>query len=168
MYEFTIPNFIRGLEALDTQLEKAAGYADKKKFDPSVYLTSRLAPDMYPFTKQIQICTDMAKGTAARVTGQTPPKFEDNEQTLQDLRARVRKTIEYLKTFKASQFQGCETRKVEIPWQKGKCLPGLEYATQIGIPNFYFHLTAAYAILRHNGVDVGKTDFLGKVEFQTL
>jgi len=168
MYTYTVPSFIRGLEALLGQFDKAAQYADHKKFDTSVYLSSRLAPDMFPFVKQVQVATDMAKGTVARIAGQTPPKYEDNEKTLNELRDRVKKTIEYLKTFKPAQFEGAETRKVEIPWQKGKYLPGADYATQIGIPNFYFHLTATYALLRHNGVDVGKTDFLGKVVFQDL
>ncbi len=164
MYQFTVPSFIRGLEGLLGQLDKAAQYADHKKFDTSAYLTDRIAPDMYPFTKQIQLVSDFAKGTAARLAGQASPKFEDTETTLGQLQERVAKTITYLKTLKPSDYEGWETRKVEISWMKGKYLPGLEYATQIGLPNFYFHLTTAYNLLRSNGVDVGKSDFMGKTD----
>ncbi len=168
MYDFTVLSFIRGLEALLGQFDKAAQHADRKKFDTSVYLGSRLAPDMYPFVKQVQVATDMAKGTVARLAGQTPPVYEDNEKNLDELRARVKKTVEYLKTFKPAQFEGAGTRKVELPWQKGKYMLGPDYAAHMGVPNFYFHLTTAYALLRHNGVDVGKTDFVGKVELHDL
>lgn len=164
MYKYTVPAFIRGLEGLLVQFDKAAQYADHKKFDLSVYLTSRLAPDMYAFTKQVQVAADFAKGTGARLTGQKPPVYEDNEKTFDELRARVTKTIAFLKTLKPADFEGAETRNVEISWLKGKGMPGFEYTTQIGLPNFYFHLTAAYAILRHNGVDVGKGDYMGKID----
>ena len=146
------------------QFDKAAQYADHKKFDLSVYLTSRLAPDMYAFTKQVQVAADFAKGTAARLTGQTPPVSRTTRRPSTSCAPGSTKTIAFLKTLKPADFEGAETRNVEISWLKGKGMPGFEYTTQIGLPNFYFHLTAAYAILRHNGVDVGKGDYMGKID----
>lgn len=167
MYYTTVPQFIKRLEAVNTYLDKLNKYADAKKFDANVVLQDRLAPDMYPFVKQVQIACDFAKGTAARLIGQEPPKHEDNEKTVGELRTRIDKTVQYLKSLNANDFKGCEDRRVDIFFLPGKWLTGFDYVYEMALPNFYFHLTSAYAILRKNGVDVGKMDYLGPIEFRS-
>ena len=161
MYQHTVPTFIRMLGSLKTIVKKAETFAETKKFDTTVLLNSRLAPDMYNFTKQVQVATDMAKGCAARLTGVEPPKYEDNEKTIQEVYQRIDKTIAYLSTFKPEAFKGCEDRRVMMPWAPGKYMMGAEYADEMALPNFYFHVSMAYALLRHNGVDLSKGDFIG-------
>lgn len=164
MYQATLPVFIRTLSNLGAILEKAMAFAATKKIEPTVLASYRLAPDMLPLARQIQIATDTAKGCAARLAGVEAPKYEDNEQTLPELKERLQKTIDYLKSFKAEQIDGSEEKTIELKFpQKTFTFQGLAYVTGFAVPNFYFHVTTAYAILRHCGVDIGKTDFLGQM-----
>ena len=165
LYKASVPVFIHGLGNLVTLLEKATAHAAAKKFDPTILVNSRLFPDMLPLVAQIRIATDGVKGAAARLSGQEPPVFEDNEQTMPELIARLQKTIDYLKTFKAEQIDGAEDRQIQLKIG-GHTLSfkGLDYLLTFVIPNFYFHVTTAYNILRHNGVEIGKQDYLGKIQ----
>ena len=147
-------------------LDKAAGYADSKKFDMAVLLDSRLAPDQFPLTRQIQIVCDTAKLGASRLTGKPAPIQEDNEKTLSEVRARIASVITYLETFNVEDYKNAATITVTQPRWEGKTLTGEQYAIHHVIPNFYFHVTTAYSILRHNGVDVGKKDFLGTLPYK--
>lgn len=166
LYEITVPRFIKGLQNLNHVLDKAAAHADAKKFDSSVYLQSRLAPDMFPFTKQIQIACDTAKLAASRLTGKEAPAHADDEKTLAELRTRIDQVINYLKTFSERDFAGADEKKITTPRWDGKWLNGKDFVFHHAIPNFYFHTSIAYAILRHNGVDIGKKDYLGALPFQ--
>ncbi|MGB1016855.1 MAG: DUF1993 domain-containing protein, partial [Nannocystaceae bacterium] len=132
-------------------------------YDPVVLLTSRLAPDQYPLTRQVQIACDSAKFAGARLTGKDAPKHEDTETTYEQLTARITSTIEYLNTLVAADFEGCEDKTVELPFLPGKGVKGSDYLKDFVLPNFYFHATTAYAILRHNGIDVGKRDYIGSM-----
>lgn len=161
-----ISQFKKMLQNLERCMNKAAEHADRKKFDVNNLVTMRLAPDMFPFAKQIQASCDAAKFCAAYLTGQTAPKHEDNETTWSELHERIRKVVAYLDGFKEGDFENSATAQVKPLWAKGQWLPGSEYLNQIAIPNFYFHLMAAYAILRHNGVDIGKMDYLGEVKLR--
>lgn len=150
------------LAALSKILDKGAAHAVAKKFDPSVLVNSRLAPDMHPLSRQVQIATDMVKNGAARLAGKEPPRYEDNEQTIDELKARLAKTVDYLQSLPADAFEGSEDRDIRIPLQSRTLeFKGLDYLRTFVLPNFYFHVSMAYAILRHNGVDIGKRDFLG-------
>lgn len=163
MYHASVPVFIRMLGNLAAVLEKAAAHAEAKKIDPAVLVASRLYPDMFPLAKQVQIAADAAKGGAARLAQQEPPAFEDNEATFADLVARCRKTIAYLETLKPEQIDGSEDRTVTWKTRTAtKSMQGMPYLLNHVAPNLYFHITTAYAILRHNGVEIGKGDFLGK------
>lgn len=166
IYDLTVPQFIKTLKNLDAMLDKAAGYADSKKFEMDVLLNARLAPDQFPLTRQIQIVCDTAKLGASRLTGKSAPVQEDNEKTLADVKARIQSVITYLQTFKNEDYKNAETITVTQPRWEGKTLTGLEYAIHHVIPNFYFHVTTAYAIMRHNGVDLGKKDFLGQMPYK--
>ncbi|MEK6608804.1 MAG: DUF1993 domain-containing protein [Myxococcota bacterium] len=161
MYFETITQMKKMLGQLDTWLEKAAAFAQTKKFDTSVYLALRLAPDQFAFARQVQIACDTAKLVAARLTGKEAPSHPDTEQTLDELRARVRAVVTYLDGFAAKDFESAATRVITQPRWEGKVMSGADYFLEHGVPNFFFHLTHAYAILRHNGVDVGKRDYLG-------
>ncbi len=163
MYAMSVEAFTPTLRALAKILDKAAQHASAKKFDPAVLVNARLAPDMYPLSKQVQIACDFAKNTVGRLTGQDPPRFEDNEQTLPELKARVAKTLDYLQSVRASAFEGSEDRDVKLPIPNGGSLDfkGLPYLKDWALPNFYFHVVTAYDILRHNGIEVGKRDYLG-------
>jgi hypothetical protein len=163
MYLHTIDTYRRGLNAMLKWLDKAQDFADAKKFDVDTLLTARLAPDMYPFVWQVQSVCDCAKGQPALLCGKEPPKHENNEKTFSELRQRIEKTLAYLATFKPEDFNGCEDRRVPIPTGPDKWIIGGEFVDQIANPNFFFHASIAYAILRHNGVDIGKRDFLGDV-----
>lgn len=144
-------------------LDKGVASAETRKFDSKVLADSRLAPDMYPFTRQVQLACDFAKNGCARLVAQEPPKHEDNEQTIAELRARVEKAIAFLKTIPASAMEGAEERDIRIPMRdKTLEMKGLKYLQAFVLPNFYFHVAAAYLILRHNGVDIGKFDYLGR------
>jgi hypothetical protein len=163
MYYEVISQCTQSLKNLEACLDKAKQHAAAKKFDVNVLATSRLAPDMQPFTYQVQSACDYVKGAAAWLSGQTPPKHEDNERTIEELRARIRKTVAFVESVKAEQYAGASERKVKFSWAPGKVIGGEDYLLQMTIPNTYFHIAMAYAILRHNGVDVGKMDFLGHV-----
>ena len=162
IYDQFIPPFTQMLESLDKVLSKAEADAAARKIDPQVFVNGRLAPDMLPLTRQIQIMTDQAKGGASRLTGQEPPKWADDEASFADLHARVAKTIAHLKSFKPAQFDGAETRAIELKFPNATFnFTGKDYFLKFVTPNFYFHYTTAYAILRHNGVQIGKADFIG-------
>ena len=164
MHSASVPIFVRMLGNMLTWLDKAEAHATAKKFDTSVLLATRLAPDMLDFKEQIQIACDAAKFGVARLAGVEAPKFEDTEATLDELRARIRKTIDYVQGFKAAQIDGSEARDVTLKIAgKPLTLQGQPYLLQFVLPNFFFHTTAAYAILRHNGVELGKRDFVGHV-----
>lgn len=163
MHAASVPVFVRMLNNLLAWLDKAQAHAEARKFDPANYLGLRLAPDMLPFTRQIQIATDGAKGCVARLAGVEVPKWEDNEASLDDLRARVRKTIDYVQSVPAAQIDGSEGREVVLQMRAGELrFAGQDYLRHFVLPNFYFHLTTTYALLRHAGVELGKSDFLGK------
>jgi hypothetical protein len=150
------------LPSLKGLLEKAQADAEARKIDPDVFLQARLAPDMFSFTRQVQITTDQVKGGLSRLAGIEVPSWEDNEKSFAELGARVDKALAYAKTFRPEQFDDAETRDVELKFpQATLSFKGKDYLLNFVLPNFYFHMTAAYAILRHNGVPVGKRDFLG-------
>ncbi|MGH8795702.1 MAG: DUF1993 domain-containing protein [Caldimonas sp.] len=165
MHSASVPIFVRMLGNMTVWLDKAEAHAQAKKFEPAVYLTSRLAPDMLPFTKQIQIACDAVKFGIARLAGVDAPKFEDNETSLADLRARIRKTIDFVESVPASKIDGSETRDVIVPRRDGSMtLKGEVYLKHFALPNFFFHVTTVYALLRHNGVELGKADYLGSMQ----
>jgi uncharacterized protein len=160
-----LPVFEIGLNALSGVLDKAAAFAAAKKIDPSVLAQYRLAPDMFALTRQVQVACDQAKNGSARLAGVEPPKFEDNEATIDQLKARIAKTLDFVKSVQAKALDGAGDREITFPLgptNKGH-MKGDDYLTHFVLPNFYFHLTAAYAILRHCGVEVGKRDFLGQI-----
>jgi uncharacterized protein len=163
MYHDVISQCTQSLENLLTCLDKAERYAAARKFDAGVLLNARLAPDMQPFTYQVQSACDYVKAGAAWLSGQTPPRHEDNETTLDELRARIRKTVAFAESVKEAQYASASERKVRLSWVPGKYIGGRDYLLEMTIPNTYFHIAMAYAILRHNGVDVGKMDFLGQI-----
>ena len=163
MYQASVPVFSRALNNLAAILEKAAAHAEAKKIDPAVLINYRLYPDMLPFSRQIQIATDGAKGGVARLAGVEPPKYEDNEASLTDLVARLRKTVAYLESIKPEQIDGSEDKTVTWKTQTTtRNMQGMPYLLSHVTPNVYFHVTTAYDILRHCGVEIGKQDFLGK------
>jgi len=164
MYYKVISQCTQSLKNLEVFLDKAEQYAAAKKFDVSVLMTSRLAPDMQPLIYQVQSACDYLKAGAARLSGQTPPKHEDNEKTIAEVRARIRKTIAFAESVKEEQYEGASNRKVNLSWAPGKVIAGEDYLLEITIPNIYFHIAMAYAILRNNGIDVGKMDFLGSID----
>jgi uncharacterized protein len=162
MYQASLPVLLRGLTGLQTILGKAEAHAAEKQIDPSVFINARLYPDMLPLVRQIHIVTDTAKGCAARLAGVEPPRYEDVETTFEELQARLQKTIDYLKEFNAAQIDGSEDRAITLKMRSGPVeFNGLSYLLQFVLPNFYFHVTTAYGILRHNGVEIGKMDYLG-------
>jgi hypothetical protein len=161
MHSASVPVFARVLANLCTWLDKAEAHAKAKKFEPAVYLGTRLAPDMLPFTKQIQIACDGAKFCVARLGGVDAPTFDDSETSLAELRTRVLATIEFIKSVPAAKIDGTEDKDVTIPRRDGPMtMKGEAYLKHYAFPNFYFHVTMTYALLRHNGVDLGKTDYL--------
>jgi uncharacterized protein len=162
MYQASVPVFVRMLNNLSAVLDRAAAHAEAKKIDPAVLINARLYPDMLPLSKQVQIATDNAKGAAARLAGQEPPKYDDTEVTFADLKARIQKTVDFLNAFRPEQIDGSDEKTVTLQI-RGNPVPfqGLAYLSNHATPNFYFHVTTAYDILRHNGVDIGKSDFLG-------
>ena len=151
----------RSLGNLQVCLDKAVQHAAAKEFDVNVLLTSRLAPDQHHFIYQVQSACDYVKGAAGWLSGQSPPKHEDKEQTIDEVRERIRKSIAFVESVREDQYAGATERKVKLSWAPGKVIGGADYLLQVTIPNVFFHITTAYAILRHNGVDVGKMDFLG-------
>jgi hypothetical protein len=167
VYYQTIGQMKKMLRQLDRWLTAAATFADTRKFDPSVYLTMRLAPDQYAFAKQVQTACDMAKLVAARLSGKVAPSHPDTEQTLDELRARVQTVLSYLDGFSSQDFEGADTRVITTPRWEGKVMSGTDYFVEHGLPNFFFHLTHAYALLRHAGVPLGKKDYLGPLSQRT-
>ena len=165
MYQASVPAMIKTLSNLRNLLEKASTHAEAKKIDPSVLVNARLYPDMFPLSRQVQIATDMAKGATSRLAGQEVPSYEDNEATFPELIARLDKTIALLATFKPGDIDGSEDRTITLPMRdRTLTFKGLPYLIDYVLPNVYFHTTTAFAILRHNGVEIGKKDFLGKVD----
>jgi uncharacterized protein len=165
MHALSIDIFTNALTNLSVLLEKGAAYAAARKFDSSVLVSSRLAPDMLPLAKQIQIACDVAKNSAARLAGTQPPRFEDNEKTIEELRARIAKTLDYLKSIPASALEGSEDRDIKVPaGERTLEFKGLAFVQRWALPNVFFHVTTAYNILRHNGVDIGKRDYLGPAQ----
>lgn len=163
MYQACVPPLTRVLTNFTGILEKAAAHCEARKIDPAVLIGSRLYPDMFPLSRQVQIASDNAKGSAARLAGLDPPRFEDTETTFPELIARVRKTVDFLATFKPEQIDGSEERTITLVSRHGtQTFPGQAYLLTYALPNVYFHVTTAYAILRHNGVEIGKQDFLGR------
>lgn len=162
MHQASAPIFLQMLNSLLAWLDKAEAHAKARKFDPNNWLTARLAPDMLPFKAQIGIATDHVKGCLARLAGVEVPKWADDEQTLDDLRARVRKAIDYAKSAKPEQLDGSEQREITLPLPGGALkLTGEAYLKGFALPNFFFHVTMAYALLRQGGVELGKRDYLG-------
>lgn len=166
LYESTIPQFMKMLKNMEGWLEKGVAHATAKKFEPDRLLTFRLAPDMYSLVQQVQAACDTAKFTGAYLTDTPPPAHPDTEQTLTEARARIRTCLAYLEGLKPAQFEGAESRRVAPKWLGGKWIRGDHYVVEAALPNFYFHVTTAYDILRHNGVDVGKFDFIGSMNVQ--
>ena len=167
IYELTVTQFTKMLLNLKKVLDKGATHSQNKKFDMEVLLNSRLAPDQFNLIRQVQIACDTAKLGCSRLTGKDAPKHDDSEKTLPDLHKRIDETITYLKSFKPQDFDGASERKISQPRWEGKYLMGHEYVLEHMVPNLYFHVTTAYSILRHNGVDIGKKDYLGEMPYKS-
>ena len=164
MYNTSVPVFQKMLGNLSIILDKAETHATARKIDPAALLQSRLFPDMFTFTKQIQIACDFAKGATARLGGVDVPKFDDNEASFADLKSRITKTLAFIATVPSLKIEGSEGKTISVTMGgKPYTYDGLTYLNHVVMPNFYFHLTTAYALLRHNGVEIGKYDFIGKV-----
>lgn len=164
LHQATIPVFEQTLGALDAIIDKASAYAAAHMIDPAVLLAARLRPDMLPFVRQTQIVCDGAKNMAARLAGVEPPKFEDDEASFEDIKARIKKTLDYVRSVDSHDIDAGEKREIVFPVGPNKMkMKGADYIFHFALPNYYFHLTTAYDILRHNGVDLGKRDFLGAV-----
>ena len=162
MYQASVPAFVRSLNNLAAILEKAAAHAQARKIDEAVLLGSRLFPDMFPLARQVQLVSDTAKSGAGRLAGAEFPAYEDKEATFQELLQRIRNTVTYLQTLRPEQIDGSEDRTVSWTTRSGtKSMQGLPYLMNHVLPNVHFHVTTAYAILRHNGIEIGKKDFLG-------
>lgn len=162
MYQASIPVFVRALGNLSAILDKAAANAEARKIDPPVFINARLAPDMFPLSRQVQSASDSAKGCAARLAGIEVPRYEDTETTFPELRARIAKTVTFMQGVKAAQVDGSEDRTITLKLRGREVnFSGREYLLNFVLPNFFFHATTAYAILRHNGLEIGKTDYLG-------
>jgi hypothetical protein len=157
----TVAQFAKMLENLDRWLAAGVTYAGQKQFEPDVLATARLAPDQYELIRQVQAACDAAKYAAAYLTGDKAPSHPDTEKTIAELRARIATCVAYVRGVAAARYAGWPERRVAPAWLGGKWMRGDDYLTAVGIPNFYFHVTTAYAILRHNGVPLGKLDFIG-------
>lgn len=162
MYQASAPRFTQALNSLAVILNKAEAHAKAKKIDPNVLLQARLFPDMLPLTRQVQIATDNAKGAVARLAGIEVPRYEDTEQSFEDLQARIAKTLAFVASVSAAQVDGSEDKDIVLKLGPREVqFKGLQYLCGFALPNFYFHATTAYAILRHNGVDLTKSDYIG-------
>jgi len=162
MYQASIPGFLRMLGNLSAILDKAAAHAEAKKIDPAIFVNARLAPDMFPLSRQVQIATDMVKGCAARLADIEVPRYEDNETSFADLQARIAKTVAFIQSVSASQIDDSEDRQITLKFgSRELSFLGQAYLLDFVLPNFHFHLTSTYAILRHNGVEIGKMDYVG-------
>lgn len=163
LYQASVPVFVRMFGNLSTILDKAAAYAEARKIDPVVLLNARLAPDMHPLTRQIQIASDAAKGCAARLAGLDVPSYADNEASFAELKARIDKTLAFIQSVPPEQIAAGAGREILLKMPSGELRFSAEdYLLHFVLPNFFFHLTTAYAILRHNGLDIGKMDYLGR------
>jgi len=167
LHDATVPVFTKLLRQIDVWFDKAIAFAESKKFDPETLLVARLAPDQFPLTRQVQAACDHAKLACARLTAKEPPAHPDTEKTIAELRARVRTVVDYLGTFKREDFAGAEDRRISVAHWQGKGMRGGDYLHHVALPNFHFHLTTSYAILRHNGVELGKRDYLGELPFSS-
>jgi hypothetical protein len=164
LYKATVPVFVQTLGALDAIVDKAAAHAAAHKIDPAVLLASRLRPDMLPFVRQTQIVCDNAKNMTGRLAGADIPKYEDNEASFDDIKARIKKTLDFINSVSPQDVEAGESREIVFPVGPNKMkMNGADYIFHFALPNFYFHLTTAYGILRYNGVDIGKRDFLGAI-----
>ena len=166
MYYEIFRQFKKQLGQMDKWLDATLAYAKERKFDPNTLLTFRLAPDQLPFASQIRIACDTAKLGASRITGKDAPKHADDETTIEQLKARIASVIEYLDGYSAKDFEGAANRSVTQPRWEGKTMSGADYFVEHALPNFYFHLAHTYAILRHNGVNLGKRDYLGQLSLR--
>jgi len=162
-HDDVIRSFAKTLQNLERWMDKATEYAKAKSFDVDVLAQARLAPDQYELARQVQAACDQAKYAAAYLGGKQPPSHPDTEKTFAELRQRIHKCLGFLETVQAKDLAGAEERKVAPPWLGGKWLRGDDYLLDVGVPNFFFHATMAYAILRHNGVDLGKMDYIGSI-----
>lgn len=167
LYSATVPQFKRLLQNLERWLDKATAFAASKKFDPNSLLTARLAPDQFALVRQIQSTCDQCKITCARLTAKDPPKHPDTEQSFDELRQRIHSVVAYLDSFTPADFEGVAERLISLPFfPEGKAMTGADYLLERQLPNVYFHSSMVYAILRHNGVDLGKADFIGQVTYK--
>ncbi|HTM62485.1 MAG TPA: DUF1993 domain-containing protein [Burkholderiales bacterium] len=163
MYQASAPRFANILRNLSAILEKAEAHCAAKKIEPAALTSYRLFPDMFPLTRQVQIASDTAKGAVARLAGIDIPKYEDTEQTFAELKARIAKTIDFVESVSASKIDGSDEKEIVLQMRSGeRRFKGMQYLLGHAYPNFYFHVTTAYNILRHNGVEVGKADFIGQ------
>lgn len=166
MYFQLVGQMKKMLRQLDTWLEAGAKFAEEKKFEPNKWLEFRLAPDQFAFARQVQITCDTAKLAASRLTGKEAPKHDDTETTLEELRARIASTLAYLDSLKESDFEGAAKREITQPRWEGKKMSGANYFVEHALPNFFFHATTVYQLLRHNGVEIGKRNYLGALTFE--
>lgn len=164
MYDASVPVFVHFLNGIAALLRKTEGHVQAKKLDPNAFLTARLFPDMFTFTKQVQLACDFAKGTSARLAGVPNPSHPDEEKTFDELQERVRKTVDFLRGLNKEQFADAAARSITFKaGGKEITVTGAQYLSNVGLPNFYFHVTTAYGLLRHNGIEIGKADFLARV-----
>ncbi|MFV0410064.1 MAG: DUF1993 family protein, partial [Paracoccus sp. (in: a-proteobacteria)] len=162
MYQASIPVLLRMYGNLAAILDKAEAFCTAKTIEPSALLDARLAPDMYPLSRQVQMASDLAKGCAARLAGVEPPRYADTESSFAELQARIAKTLEYLRSFTPEQVDSGAEREITLKFPSGELnFNGPDFLLHFALPNFFFHLTTAYAILRHNGLDIGKMDYMG-------
>lgn len=168
MYQTTVPIFIKMLTNLKGILKKGEVYAETHQVNPETLLMAKLAPDMFDLVKQVQIASDNAKGISARLAGLEPPKMEDTEKSFTELSTRIEKTVAFLETLKPEQFEGSETKQIPFPYVEGKYLLGNDAVFTSYLPNFFFHVTTAYAILRNQGVELGKADYIGDLPLRDL
>jgi len=163
MYQASTPRFAAMLRNLSTLIDKAEAHCAAKKIEPAALTTARLFPDMFPFTRQVQIACDTAKGAVARLAGVDIPKHEDTEQTFAELKSRIAKTLDFIESVGAGKIDGSDDKEIVLQMRSGeRRYKGMQYLLGAAYPNFYFHVTTAYNVLRHNGVEIGKSDFLGK------
>jgi hypothetical protein len=168
MYNVTVPVMIKALTNLSGVIDKGVLHATSKKFNPDALLTEKLIADQFAFVRQVQVACDTAKATAAHLAGVEAPKHEDIEKTMDELKARIDKTVEYLKTFKAEDIDGTEDKQIPFKYAPGKSLSGFNQVLEYALPNFFFHVVTAYAILRHAGVEIGKMDYLGSLSLEDM
>jgi hypothetical protein len=165
-FSFATETFVPMLKSLSNILDKGAQHARASKSDPAALVNARLAPDMYTLAQQVQLACDQANDATARLTGQDAPQFENDEKTIDDLKARIAKTVDYVQSVRAAAFEGAEDRKIIIPIPENNMefeMNGLQFLRDWALPHFYFHVVTAYDVLRHNGVDIGKRDYLSHV-----